>query len=76
MKYDSTAHTLAFTSEEELRQFHLQLSALIRSAMVQATGTIEDPEQAKGVSRDVLHDFAIVVRALNTLRRGLPRKTF
>ncbi len=76
MKYDPEKVTLEFASREEVEEFHLQVSALVRLAMVQATRTVEDPEQAKDLSRDVMKEFRAVMRALNALRSGLPRKAF
>jgi hypothetical protein len=76
MKYDPESVTLEFASREEAEEFHVQVSALVRMAMVQATRTVEDPEQAKNLSKDVMKEFRAVIRALNALRSGLPRKAF
>jgi hypothetical protein len=76
MKYDATGLRLEFASAEEAKEFHLEVTALIRLAMVEATRAVEDPEQAKGLSRDVMKEYRAVMRALNALRSGLPRKEF
>jgi hypothetical protein len=76
MKYTADAATLEFASLEEVNEFHLQLSALVRTAMVQATRHVEDPDQAKDLSREVMKEYRAVIRALNVLRASLPRKTF
>jgi hypothetical protein len=76
MKYDPEQKTLGFSSQAELESFHLQLGALIRSAMVQATHGIEDGNDAKQVSRTLLQEYCAVLRALNVIRGALPRKTF
>jgi hypothetical protein len=76
MKYDAEALTLRFASLEEAEEFHVQVTALVRAAMVDATRTIEDPELAKNESRDVMKELRAVMRALNALRTGLPRKAF
>jgi hypothetical protein len=76
MKFDASDNTLGFASRAEAEEFHLQLSALVRTAMVQATRHIEDPAEAKDASRGVMKEMRAVVRALNALRSTLPRKTF
>lgn len=73
MKWDPEVHTLTFGSLAEAEDFHTQLSALLRAAMVQATRHIEDGEAAKALSKVVLQDHAAVMRVLNALRTGLPR---
>ena len=76
MKYRRDENNLSFSSEKEIQDFHLQLSALLRQTMVHATCRIEDPEQAKVASRRVMQEFPLLLRALNALRAGLPRKQF
>lgn len=76
MKCDGAEWTLAFSSQEELEQFHTELSALIRGAMVGATRQIEDAELAKQASKEVLQEFRTLMRALNAMRETLPRKAF
>ncbi len=76
MKFDAERNALGFASRDEVQEFHNQLSALVRLAMVQATKQIEDPAAAKDASRAVMKELRAVVRALNVLRTTLPRKTF
>ncbi len=76
MKYERESTTLSFRSQAEVEAFHGELSALVRAAMVQATRRVEDPQAAVGLSRQVMKDYRAVLRALNALRRGLPRKEF
>lgn len=73
MKWDAEQQTLTFGSLAEAEDFHTQLSALLRSAMVSATRHIEDGAAAKELSKLVLQDHAAVMRVLNALRTGLPR---
>ncbi|MFO0565102.1 MAG: hypothetical protein U0263_05540 [Polyangiaceae bacterium] len=68
MKYDGTARSLAFSSQEEAEAFHTELSALIRGAMVGATRHIEDAQVATEASREVMKEFHTLFRALNVLR--------
>ena len=76
MRFDAEDNSLGFSSRAEAEEFHLQLSALLRTAMVQATRHIEDPAEAKDASREVMKEMRAVVRAINVLRSTLPRKTF
>ncbi len=73
MQYDPEQKTLTFSNDHEVEQFHNQVSLLLRNAMFQATKGIEDGAQAAEISKEVFKEFAIVTRALNTLRRSLPR---
>lgn len=74
MRYDPSTQALIFGSASEAEGFHDQLSALVRAAMVQATRTVEDPQQAKALSREVFREYASVMRALSSLRDVLPRR--
>lgn len=76
MKYDPEHRALVFSSQEELEEFHRELTSLMRASMVEGTRRIEDPQKAKTVSREVFKDFRAVTRTLNLLRRALPRKSF
>lgn len=73
MHYDTATRTLTFGSDTEADQFHRELSALLRHAMVEASRGVEDAEQAKAISREVFKECATVTRALNALRKELPR---
>jgi len=74
MQYDPESKTLTFSSEQEVEQFHSQLSLLLRHAMVEASRGVEDAQQAKAISREVFKECAIVTRALNVLRGSLTRR--
>lgn len=76
MTWDGDKRTLTFSSQEELQAFHDELSVLLRTAMVNATRLVEDPQKAKELSRTVMQDNAAVMRMLNTLRTSLERKAF
>ncbi len=76
MRFDSEHNTLDFSSRAEVEEFHLQLSSLVRLAMVQATRQIADPGEAKNASQGVMQELRAVVRTLNVLRAALPRKEF
>ena len=73
MKFDPDARTLRFADAHEAQLFHDQLSVLVRSAIVAAGRGITDDKQATEASREVLREFAAVVRALNALRKELER---
>ena len=74
MKFDEETRTLKFASLEEANDFHLELTHLVRCAMVDVNSRVTDPEQAKELSRDVMKQYRTVMRALNGMRRILPRK--
>lgn len=76
MKFHAESTTLSFQSAKELESFHLELSALVRAEMVDRTRRIPDPAQAKQHSREVLKKYRTLLRALNALRQGLPRKAY
>ncbi|MBI2391687.1 MAG: hypothetical protein HYV09_19010 [Deltaproteobacteria bacterium] len=73
MRYDGEERALRFASEEEAERFHRELTTLIRSVMVATTKRIEDAEQAKELSREVMQENATLFRALNALRTALTR---
>jgi hypothetical protein len=73
VKFTDPDRALRFGSDEELRRFHDDLTALLREATITATRTasVDDaPERA----RAVLRRYATVLRALNALRRTLPHE--
>lgn len=76
MKYESQSLSIAFSSQTEVESFHLQLSALLRAAMIQATCAEADADRARQLSQAVIKEFPVLVRALNALRSSLPRKKF
>jgi hypothetical protein len=76
MTYDPKTRALGFASEEELGEFHDELSRLVRSAMVSATRHIEDPHQAKAASREVMKEFRALIRTLNVLRGSLTPRAY
>lgn len=73
MKYDPETKTLRFSSEEEVVEFHVQLTDLVREATVAANRSAPRGAAAVEASRQVLKQVHVVARALNALRRHLPR---
>lgn len=76
MRFDEKTTSLQFASAKEAQEFHLGISALVRGAMVEATRSVDDPERAKALSREVIKEYRAVMRALNAFRTVLPRKDF
>ncbi len=76
MKYDPNTLSLAFSSQDELDEFHSELVGLLRCAMITATRRIPDSQEAKSVSREVIKDNHVVMSALNQVRRTMQRKAF
>lgn len=73
MKFDDSSCTLTFRSLDEASAFHLELTSLVRQAMLQASKTAEDADDLKGPSKAVMQEHAHVLRALNAMRKVLPR---
>ncbi len=73
MKYDDETRALRFGSPDELRRFHDDLTELLRTATVAATAGVE-VAVATERAREVMRRHAPVVRALNAIRRALPRE--
>ena len=73
MKYDDETHSLTFSSAAEVEAFHAEMTDLIRLAMVMAHEGVADADQARQLSQEVMKRFATIMRALNNLRRSLPR---
>lgn len=76
MKFDADTCALVFASEGELREFHRELTELLRQSMISGTKHIEEPAQAKRVSQELMRETRVAMSALNLLRRHLPRKQF
>lgn len=73
MNFDPEAHTLVFSSLDEVERFHTELSTLIRTVMVASTRNVVDEHEAKDISREVIRENHTLFRALNALRESLPR---
>jgi len=74
VKYDPDSRTLRFASENEVLQFHSQLTDLIREAMQTAGEGAAGHDEVVERSREVMRERAVLMRALNALRRFLPRQ--
>ena len=72
MKYDDDGEALRFGSREELRRFHDELTSLVRTATVAASRGA-DVDEGVERARAVMRQHATVLRALNAMRRVLPR---
>lgn len=73
MRYREEETSLCFASPEEAASFHGELTELVREAMVAAGGSERDVEAAVDRNRDLFKRFKTVARALNSMRRSLPR---
>ena len=70
MKLDSETHTLRFASAEELDSFHRELTILLREVTVSVTGSTKDAVEARDRAKEVLREFRVVARLINTLRKN------
>lgn len=73
MKYREEEPSLRFGSPEEAEAFHLELTALVREVMVAASTGVREADQAVANTREVFGRYKTVARALNSMRRSLPR---
>lgn len=73
VKYDEQTHSLSFNSAKEVEAFHAEVTDLIRLSMVVAHEGVADPQVARDRAQEVMKRFATVMRALNALRKSLPR---
>ncbi len=74
MKFDTETRTLSFSSLEEVDAFHQQLTDLVRATVVDVVKDVADPMEAKRRSAQVMERCSTVMRALNQIRRALPRR--
>ena len=75
MHYDPSTRSMSFSSEDEMASFHQELTHLLRVATVAASTSEQDAAKGREAAQTVLKEFRTVTRALNTLRRILPRAT-
>ncbi len=74
MKLDPDTLTVTFKSAEELRTFHLHLTGLVREAIGEASRSSSSPDEAAASSRELFQRYPTVLRALNVLRKAIPRE--
>lgn len=70
---DDEELALRFRSKEEAEAFHLELTDLVREVMIATSREIPDGEEAAAETREVLKRYKTIARALNTMRRVLPK---
>jgi SpoVK/Ycf46/Vps4 family AAA+-type ATPase len=73
VKFDREGSSLRFRSEDEAEAFHRELTALVRQANMAAMREVADADEAVERTREQLQHFKTVARALNAMRRSLPR---
>jgi hypothetical protein len=75
VEFDLEQRTLRFVSDEELASFHQELTALLRQVTVSISSSTTDAEQARKGAQQVLKEFRLIARLLNSLRRqhAVPR---
>lgn len=73
MKYLEQDPAVRFDSPKEAEAFHRELTELVREVTIAASRGVEDADRAVDLSRDVLKRYKTIARALNTMRRSLPR---
>ncbi len=75
MKYDSKNKMLAFSSDEEVSNFHDQMTALLRAAMLKVGGDEStSKEEDMRLTKEFFERYSVLTDALNRLRAHLPRE--
>ncbi len=69
MNFDPAQRTLQFSSDEELAEFHQEMTALLREVTVSVSASTQDAAQARTRALEVLKEFKVIARLLNTLRK-------
>jgi len=73
MKYIKKNKTLEFKSDEEVTQFHDQLTEIMRAAMMKV-GSVEDSEaEALKLTEEFFKRYSVLTDTLCRLRAHLPR---
>ena len=67
------APVIRFGSLQEAAAFHLEVTDLLREAVVAAGAGISDPLAARARSQEVMKQYKHVLRMLNQMRPSLPR---
>lgn len=70
MKYEPSTHTLQFSNDDEVARFHLEVTALLRDMVTEASRH-GDADAGKAAAKEVFKEFGSVMRVLNALRRHL-----
>ena len=76
MKYNSKHTMLAFSSDEEVSQFHDQLTDALRMVMLQAgRDAASSKEDDLKQTQEFFNRYSVLAETLRHLRAHLPRKS-
>ena len=73
MIYNSKTKMLEFSSDENVFQFHDQLTEIMRSAMSSVGGEKTSDEEAISLTREFFDQYSALSDTLKCLRAHLPR---
>jgi hypothetical protein len=73
MKYNTKTRMLEFSSDENVFQFHDQLTEIMRFAMSHVGDDDTSEQQATGLTREFFAQYSALTEALSSLRAHLPR---
>jgi hypothetical protein len=75
MKYDRKNRMMEFSSDEEVAEFHNQLTGIMRAAMLKVGGdeaTSRDEDMR--LTKEFFERYSVLTEALNRLRAHLSRE--
>jgi len=73
MKYNSKTKMLEFSSDENVFEFHDQLTELMRFAMSRVGDNETSEDEALGLTREFFEQYSALSDTLRCLRAHLPR---
>lgn len=73
MRYDPETKTLEFSSDDDVFQFHEQLTGIMRAAMSGVGSAETSDEEASRLTLEFFQRYSVLADALNCLREHLSR---
>ena len=73
MKYNTQTKMLEFSNDENVSQFHDQLTAIMRFAMTHVGNDDTSEQEAASLTKEFFEQYSALSAALSSLRAHLPR---
>jgi hypothetical protein len=73
MKFNTKTRMLEFSTDENVFQFHDQLTDIMRFAMSHVGDDNTSEQEAAGLTREFFAQYSALTDALSSLRAHLPR---
>jgi hypothetical protein len=75
MKYDRKNRMMEFSSDEEVAEFHNQLTGIMRAAMLKVGGDeAASRDEDMRLTKEFFERYSVLTEALNRLRAHLSRE--